>query len=88
MAEYLTGEKEGVAVEEYNGKWTLVSMYNGYKQWAKYKIGKDAYKEKDLPVKVSLGTRDKAIEILTAALREIRGDTPAADDAPFDDAPF
>ena len=87
MAEYLTGEKDGLAVEEYNGKWSLVAMYNGYKQWAKYKIGRDAYKEKDLPVKVSLGNRDKAIETLTAILKEITGSdySPAGqtEDAPF-----
>jgi hypothetical protein len=84
MAEYLTGEKDGIAVEEYNGKWSLVAMYNGYKQWAKYKIGRDAYKEKDLPVKVTLGNRDKAIEVLTAILAVIRGgENVDGEDAPF-----
>lgn len=86
MAEYLTGEKDGVAVEEYNGKWSLVAMYNGYKQWAKYKIGKEKYGEKDFPVKVTLGNKDKAIEILTAILAEIRGDGSQPEDP--EDVPF
>jgi hypothetical protein len=84
MAEYLTGEKDGIAVEEYNGKWSIIAMHNGYKEWAKYRVGKEKYADKDWTVKVNIGNRDKAIEVLTAILAEIRGVEGAdGDDAPF-----
>ena len=84
MAEFLTGEKDGIAVEEYNGKWSIIAMHNGYKEWAKYKVGKDKYADKDWPVKVNIGNRDKAIEVLELILAEIRGgDSPDGEDVPF-----
>ena len=55
-------------------------MHNGYKEWAKYKVGKDKYADKDWPVKVNIGNRDKAIEVLESILAEIRG---GGNDEPF-----
>ena len=50
-------EKEGVIIEEYDGKFSLIACYNGYKQWGKYRVSKDSYSLKDRPIKVTLGTR-------------------------------
>lgn len=52
------------------------------------KVGKEQI-EKTMPVSVKLGDKAKAIEVLTAALKELTGqdygpsDAPAADDVPF-----
>jgi ribonuclease HI len=63
-----TGEKTGVKVEEYKGIISLSAQREGngkyWAEWAKYRKGKDAYQEKDWPVKVTLGTKENALEVL------------------------
>lgn len=63
-----TGEKSGIKVEEYNGIISLSAQREGngkyWGEWAKYKKGKNEYQEKDWPVKVTLGTKENALEVL------------------------
>jgi hypothetical protein len=86
MADYVTGEKDAVRVEEYNGQLSLLSMYNGYPQFAKYRVGKDKYADKDWPIKVKLGNKERAIATLQTILMDLQaGEGVKSDD---DDAPF
>ncbi|HQI26287.1 MAG TPA: hypothetical protein PLY95_03530 [Candidatus Paceibacterota bacterium] len=73
-------ERRSVKIEEYNGNYSLVAMYNGFPQWAKYQIGKDKYADKARPVKVDLGDQAMAILHLTAAINVIKGNT---EETPF-----
>lgn len=65
-----TGEKTGIKVEEYKGIISLSAQREGngkyWAEWAKYRKGKDAYQEKDWPVKVSLGDESIFTETLIA----------------------
>jgi hypothetical protein len=67
------GEKTGIKVEEYNGTYRLQACYKGYVQWAKYKVGKDAYAEKDRPVSVELGDLEQAKNALKLIYNRIAG---------------
>jgi len=63
-----TGEKTAIKVEEYKGVISLSSQREGngkyWGEWAKYRKGKDAYQEKDWPVKVTLGKKEDLPEVL------------------------
>lgn len=72
-----TGEKSGVKIEEYQGVYSLASQNKSddkfYPVWAKYKKGKDAYQDKDWPVKVILGDKETAKGVLRMLFKEIDG---------------
>ena len=73
--------KQGFFVDEYKGEYSLTAAYeatNGtfYRTWAKEKVGKDKYSDKDRPVKVILGDKKTAAAVLQKVLSE------------FSDAPF
>lgn len=78
-----TGEKTGLKVEEYKGIISLSAQREGngkyWAEWAKYRKGKDAYQEKDWPVKVSLGDKETALK----ALRDIYAVIEPGQDVPF-----
>jgi hypothetical protein len=82
-----------VIIEEYDGKIALIMGELGkndgapYKRWGKLKIGKDKYAQKDMPWKVSLGTRDQAVVALQFFLAEL-GHTVKATLDPDDNMPF
>lgn len=83
MSDVIAANKyEGVKMEEYKGAYSLLAMKGSdgtyYPMWAKYRKGKDAYQDKDWPVKVSLGDKESAIAILKTLLIEL-----GADDVPF-----
>jgi len=63
-----TGEKTGVKVEEYKGVISLSAQNmvgdKAYGVWAKYQKGKDEFQEKSWPVKITLGTKENALEVL------------------------
>ena len=62
----------GIKVEEYNGTYSLVAAWMGKDGDVALKWGyieKDKKPGKKLPIKVELGDRDQAIEVLQAALR-------------------
>jgi hypothetical protein len=71
-----TSDKDGVKLEEYNNVYSLVSYRNEYEQWAKYRVGKDKYADKDWPVKVSLGDRETAVRALKEIIAQV-------EDVPF-----
>lgn len=59
----------GLALDEYNGVFSLAACNRSdggtiYLQWCKLMLGKDKLSEKSNPVKVELGTRFEAIEVL------------------------
>ena len=78
-------DKESIDLSEYNGTYELISKYGEYQNWAKYRIGKDTYSEKDRPVKVTLGDKATAVATLLAILERITGETyiPGKLDLPF-----
>lgn len=63
-----TGEKTGVKVEEYKGIISLSAQNivgdKTYAVWALYQKGKGEFQEKAWPVKVTLGTKENALETL------------------------
>lgn len=69
-------DNNGFEFEEYDGKWSLMPTRKGYKQWAKYRKGKDEYQEKDWPVKVTLGNREQAIRVCKKILQQLESDVP------------
>jgi len=86
-----TSDHDGVTLEEYQGKYYLVSYYlkNGtfYMRWAKYQVGKDMFSEKPIPVKVMLGDKKTALEVLKYFIDQLDPQQPVApvveDDVPF-----
>ena len=87
MGEFVrTSEKGGFEVQEYNGKWSLCSAWEGKDgtvrvHWGKRQNGKDQYAEKATPIKVDLGDKEAAIGALLTALKQISGKD-------YSDAPF
>ena len=86
-------QKSAVELEEYQGGFSLISCWYSTKkdewvqQWATMQFGKE---EKRAPVKVYLGQRDKAIQVLEEALAELRGNNkpPKREQTPQADAPI
>ena len=79
MGEFVrTSEKGGFEVQEYNGKWSLCSAWEGKDgtvrvNWGKRQMGKDQYSEKATPIKVDLGDAQTATGALLSALKQITG---------------
>ena len=69
-------DDNGFELDEYDGKFSLMPTRKGYKQWAKYRKGKDEYQEKDWPVKVILGDREQAIRVCKEILQQLESDVP------------
>jgi hypothetical protein len=80
--QYITGEKSAVELEEYKGVYSLLDCYIGKDgvikaAWGKRQLGKDRetgeskYAAKDLPIKVNLGTLDKAIQTVQGILNDL-----------------
>lgn len=76
-------EKEAVELNEYNGTYELVSRYGVYQNWAKYRIGKDSFSETPRPVKVVLGNKEKAEQVLLDLLGALTGKKYTAEEVPF-----
>jgi len=74
---------EGVMLDEYNGKWSLVSARQGkdgtvYIQWA-YPQARDGSKkpiDKSVPWKVSFGNKEATVSGLRHFLSILEGDAP------------
>lgn len=77
--------KSGIKIREYQGKYSLQATYNGYVNWCKPKVSKDAYSDKDRPIEVQLGDKITADKILIEILNQITGKqiAPTEDDVPF-----
>lgn len=79
----------GIALEEYNGKISLVRAYRGKNKEVYVKWGfpeKDkAPTEKAIPWKVELGSESEAVEILTKLLQNLGG-IPFSAPEPIDDS--
>ena len=78
--------KNIIIIEEYGGKINLVMGQLGkdelpYKRWGKLQTGKDTYAKKDMPWKVSLGTKDQAVAALQHFLAELGHTVKAVDDS-------
>lgn len=71
MDEIKTSGKHGVKLEEYKGEYQVVAYYDGFSQWAKFRVGKTIYTEKDRPVKIQLGNKETAIKVLQRLINEI-----------------
>ena len=88
MGEFVrTSEKGGFEVQEYNGKWSLCSAWEGKDgtvrvNWGKRQMGKDQYAEKATPIKVDLGDEKTATGALLSALKQITG-KDFSDSTPF-----
>ena len=71
------GNGNGIELSEYNGTFSLISCResNGtmYQQWAKYRVAKDKFADKEWPVKVTLGDKKEAISALTELLQMLGG---------------
>jgi hypothetical protein len=64
-----TTGKQGIFIDEYQGKISLCAAYESndgksYRKWAKEQIRRDKYAEKATPVKVNLGNKDNVINVL------------------------
>jgi hypothetical protein len=93
--QYITGEKTAVELEEYKGTYSLADCFIGKdgdikKNWAKKQKGRDEYWDKPTPIKVNLGTIDKAIETLDNILHDLKSQAGIVDKSPeeFDDLPL
>lgn len=82
--------KNIVIIEEYDGKINLIMGQLGNddsprKRWGKLQIGKDKYAKKDMPWKVSLGTKEQAVAALQYFLAELGHTVKAVEgeDIPF-----
>ncbi len=88
MGEFVrTSEKGGFEVQEYNGKWSLASAWEGKDgtirvNWGKRQTGKDQYADKATPIKVDLGDEKTATGALLSALKQITG-KDFSDSTPF-----
>ena len=63
-------------LSSYNGVWSLIAVreYQGkyYQQWCKVELGKEKkLADKSQPVKVTLGTKEDAINALTQILNYV-----------------
>jgi len=68
----------GVALEEYNGKFSIVRAYRGkdgevYVKWG-YGQKNKAPMEKAIPWKVELGSESQAVDILRRLLKQLGAD--------------
>lgn len=99
MSELKTTDKDGLILEEYNGKYSLISARVGndgklYKQFATYQIGRDKHADKDWPVKISLGDPSEAREVVLWLADQfgvnVEGGSRNEDTGPLpaDDVPF
>jgi hypothetical protein len=75
---------QGVIVNNYNGKYSLNSAWEGKDgkvnmNWAREQVKKDEFKEKATPIKVFLGDKESALK----ALREIYEAIEPGQDVPF-----
>ena len=67
---------DGIILEEYNGKWSLVGAQTGkdgnqYKRWV-FPQGRDRQPtEKPIPLKITLGDRKTATDILKSLFRHL-----------------
>ncbi len=81
-----TGDGYGIELQEYKGKYSLISCReaNGtmYQQWARYRVGKDKLADKEWPVKVVLGNIKQARQALSQLLDQL------CDDKEDEDFPF
>ena len=83
-----SGKGFAVKLEEYKGVFSLASYResNGeyYGQWGKYQKGRDEYFEKAMPIKVVLGDKKQAREVLSQLLDQLCDDKKSEeDDIPF-----
>lgn len=70
--------KNGVELTEYNGEYGLTATIEGkdgknWQQWGKVRVGKDAYSDKDRPIKVILGPKETAVATCVMILKELTG---------------
>ena len=73
-----TSGTQGVIMQEYNGKYSMSSAWEGKDgkinmTWAKLQTGRDEFAAKATPVKVGLGEKDVAIGVLRTLLSELEG---------------
>ena len=78
--------KNIIIIDEYDGKISLIMGQLGkdelpYKRWGKLQVAKDKYAKKDMPWKVSLGTKKQAIEALQFFLAELGCSIKEIDDS-------
>jgi hypothetical protein len=84
----IVSDKIGIKVHEYNGKYSLQACYGNYVKWAKYRVGKDTYGDKDRPVEVELGDKATAVKTLTKILDIIEPVGAGLSTRPDDYVPF
>lgn len=71
--------KHGFFLDEYKNEYSLTAAYeasNGtfYRKWGKEKVGKDAYSDKDRPLKIILGDKKTAVAVLQKVIAELAGE--------------
>ena len=86
-----TGVSQGVILEDYKGSYSLVSAWEDKDgkvnlKWGKFEVYDNKTKtksEKNLPVKIYIGNRDMAIEVLGELINRIKGKPESSEDVPF-----
>jgi hypothetical protein len=72
-----TAKDTGIKLDVYNGVYSLTAQRENqgkfWPVWAKFKKGKEAYQDKDWPVKVTLGDKETAKGVLRMLFKEIDG---------------
>ncbi len=99
MGEFIkTGVKAGVILQEYKGAYSLTagfqaddgkinlewSLGSHWDKATKQKVKND----KETPIKIYLGNKGMAIEVLKALLWELEGDPQVDPSVPEEDIPF
>lgn len=76
---FRTTGKHGIELNEYKNEFSLIACYEGkngkfWQTWCKKKIGKDSYSDSDYPVKIMLGDKKRAKEVLEKILAILTND--------------
>lgn len=87
--------KAGIGIEEYNGEYGICACQQGedgkiYARWVFPQKGKEREPgDKAIPMKLTLGDKDQAVERLQALIKTLQGgDGGYAPDDGGDDIPF
>ena len=85
--------KVGCVLEEYQGSFNVCAAQQGkdekiYLRWCYNQTSERKPSEKTTPVKVGLGTKQQAIEILESFLSVLKEGQPIMPEVPEGDIPF
>lgn len=66
-------DKRGVELSMYQDNYYLTSMYGDKPNWCQMAKGFNKFSEKASPVRIAIGSKSQAVQLLLDALLEITG---------------